>query len=72
VCSAEAAGSLALPRLILESSLRQQLCDLERGIPPGNKVAPGELGGLERRNLRWALERIVSTADVLDVPRLGR
>jgi DNA polymerase-3 subunit epsilon/CBS domain-containing protein len=59
-------------RLILESILRQQLCDLERGIPPGNKVAPGELGGLERRNLRWALERIVSTADVLDVPRLGR
>ncbi|MGI9385380.1 MAG: DUF294 nucleotidyltransferase-like domain-containing protein [Methyloligellaceae bacterium] len=44
--------------LILREILRQQLEDIEAGIPPSNKVALKRLSKHERAELKWALQQI--------------
>jgi DNA polymerase-3 subunit epsilon/CBS domain-containing protein len=55
-------------RIILEAVLRQQLADLQAGIPLSNRIRPGELTGTQHQNLKWALERIPLTAGLLGTP----
>ena len=50
--------------------LRQQLHDIESGIPPSNRVAPRELDGAEQHQLKWSLEQIPRVADLLGKPLL--
>lgn len=57
--------------VLLNLILRQQLRDIDRGLPLSNKVAPGELSGSEKQRLKWALEQIPSVADLLGTPALG-
>ena len=57
-------------RILLGLILQQQLADIGRGLALGNKVAVGELGALERKELRWALDRIASVGDLLGAPLL--
>ncbi|NIA69958.1 CBS domain-containing protein [Pelagibius litoralis] len=58
-------------RILLNLILRQQLRDIAHGVPLSNKVAPGELTAYDRQQMKWALERIPSVADVLGTPALG-
>ena len=58
-------------RILLNLILRQQLRDIDQGVALSNKVAPGELTSFERQELRWALDRIPSVADLLGTPLLA-
>ncbi len=58
-------------RVLLDLILRQQLRDIDRGLPLSNKVAPAELSGFEKQRLKWALEQVPSVADLLGTPTLG-
>jgi DNA polymerase-3 subunit epsilon/CBS domain-containing protein len=65
----EAVGNLVeAHRIILETILRQQLRDLTSGIQLSNSIRPSELNGFQRENLRWALDKIPLTADLLGTP----
>ncbi|NJO38128.1 MAG: hypothetical protein HC871_11600 [Rhizobiales bacterium] len=55
-------------RILLESVLRQQLLDLQDGIPLSNRIKPGLLAGTQHQNLKWALERIPLTSGLLGTP----
>jgi DNA polymerase-3 subunit epsilon/CBS domain-containing protein len=55
-------------RIILTCILKQQLYDLDNGIPLSNNVAPDKMSPTARNNLRWALEQVPSITDLLDVP----
>ena len=55
-------------KIILTTILKQQLFDLEHGIPLTNKVAPNAMNYTAKSNLRWALEQVSSIADLLGVP----
>jgi len=57
-------------RILLGMILGQQLRDIDRGFSLSNKVAPGELTGFEKQELRWALEQIPAVADLLGTPLL--
>ena len=57
-------------RILLGTVLAQQLRDIERGLPPSNRVATAELGAYERDELRWALEQVRSIPSLLGVPEL--
>lgn len=52
-------------RVLLDTILRQQLRDLDRGLPLSNSIKPSELTSLQRDNLRWALDQIPETATLL-------
>ena len=54
--------------LLLGAILRQQLRDIEKGLPLSSQVRPAELGGFEQQELRWALQQIPRVADLLGVP----
>jgi CBS domain-containing protein len=67
--AAATAGNLdAAHRILLDLILRQQLADIERGVALSNRVDTGALSALQRKELRWALERVPSVADLLGVP----
>jgi signal-transduction protein with cAMP-binding, CBS, and nucleotidyltransferase domain len=53
---------------LLAAILRQQLEDIEKGIPPSNRVDPAILSALEKDRLKWALEQVKSVGDVLGDP----
>ena len=56
-------------RIILGVILDQQLLDIERGIPPSNKVDPKDVPPIERDRLKWALEHLSAVRDIMgDVP----
>ena len=55
-------------RIILGAILRQQLRDLDQGVQLSNSVQASSLSNLQSQNLKWALERIQSTRDLLDIP----
>lgn len=55
-------------RILLDTILRQQLRDLESGLALTNGIIPGELTGLQRDNLRWALDQIPLTTNLLGTP----
>jgi len=55
-------------RIGFDLILRQQLRDLERGIPLSNGVAPAELNRHEKEELSWALSRVPAVADILGTP----
>lgn len=54
--------------ILLAAILRQQLEDIEKGIPPSNRVDPAILSALEKDRLKWALEQVKSVGDVLGDP----
>ncbi|MDE2791193.1 MAG: DUF294 nucleotidyltransferase-like domain-containing protein [Paracoccaceae bacterium] len=54
--------------ILLGAILRQQLSDLQVGLPLSNSVAVNELEGHDRQQLIWALERVPSVIDVMRVP----
>ena len=55
-------------RIILQAILRQQLLDLDAGIPPSNHVAPQTLGSALRDQLSWALEQVPNVSNLLGDP----
>jgi DNA polymerase-3 subunit epsilon/CBS domain-containing protein len=55
-------------RVLLGAILGQQLRDLEAGIKPSNRVAPGELAADGRDRLRWALEQVRAVPNLLGDP----
>lgn len=59
---------IAAHEILLGAVLRQQLRDLEEGIPLSNLVAPRQFGDLERRELDWALRQIPKVSDLVGVP----
>lgn len=54
--------------ILLGAILRQQLEDIRNGIPLSNSVAFGELDGMNRQQVIWALKRVPSIADIMKVP----
>ena len=58
-------------RIMLGLILGQQLADIEVGLALSNKVAPAQLSGFERQELKWAIEQIPSVADLLGIPAGG-
>lgn len=52
-------------RIFLELILKQQLRDLDAGIPLSNSVSPETFSGFEREELRWALNEVQAIPDVL-------
>ena len=54
-------------RIILDTILNQQLRDLDQGIPLSSRVKPLSLSNLQRQNLRWALDRVPLTLNLLGV-----
>ncbi len=55
-------------RLVIGAILHQQLVDIERGIPPSNRVDPKQLPAMTEDRLRWALGEVANVGDLLDVP----
>jgi DNA polymerase-3 subunit epsilon/CBS domain-containing protein len=54
--------------ILLGLILRQQLADIDAGLTLGNMVETGALGGIERRQLGWALDQLPAVADIVGVP----
>lgn len=54
--------------LLLGVILRQQLDDIDAGIPPSNRVEPKALSSLERDRLKWALQQVKGVTDLLGTP----
>ena len=54
--------------ILMGAILRQQLQDIRDGIPLSNSVAFGELDGMNRQQVIWALKRVPSIADIMRVP----
>ncbi len=59
---------IAAHEILLRVVLRQQLRDLEAGIPLSNLVAPRQCGEVERRELDWALRQVPKVVDLVGVP----
>jgi DNA polymerase-3 subunit epsilon/CBS domain-containing protein len=57
--------------VFLEAILRQQLRDIDLGIPPSNHVLPAELSPLEIEQLKWALRMVPLIANLLGDPVSG-
>ncbi|WP_299395997.1 putative nucleotidyltransferase substrate binding domain-containing protein [Pelagibius sp.] len=55
-------------RILLDLILRQQLRDIDQGLPLSNRVAPGELTAFQRQEMRWALDQVPAIADLLGIP----
>ena len=45
--------------------MKQQLRDLDAGIPLSNSISHETLSGFEREELRWALNEVQAIPDVL-------
>lgn len=58
-------------RILLNLILRQQLRDLDNGLPLSNKVAPSDLTELDRQEMRWALEQVPRVTGLLGTPVVG-
>jgi DNA polymerase-3 subunit epsilon/CBS domain-containing protein len=54
--------------VLMDTILRQQLQDISRGIPPGSLVDPKLFNATEQDRLKWALENVKSTPDLLGDP----
>lgn len=59
-------------RILLNLILGQQLRDIDAGVALSNKVAPSELNGFEKQEMKWALEQVPLVSNLLGVPALGR
>ncbi|MDE0255255.1 MAG: DUF294 nucleotidyltransferase-like domain-containing protein, partial [Rhodospirillaceae bacterium] len=59
-------------RILLSLILGQQLRDIDAGVALSNKVAPSELNGFEKQEMKWALEQVPLVSNLLGVPALGR
>ncbi len=55
-------------RILMSLILRQQLADLQSGLPLGSKVEVDSLAGYDRQRLVWALRQIPDLNGVLEVP----
>ncbi len=55
-------------RILFNAILQQQLVDIEAGIPPSNRVAPGDLSSALRDQLSWALEQVPNVSNLLGDP----
>ena len=58
-------------QILLGTILRQQLSDMETGVPLSNSVAPDALTAHDRDRLKWALEQIPSVTNLLGTPLFG-
>jgi DNA polymerase-3 subunit epsilon/CBS domain-containing protein len=58
-------------KLLMGFILGQQIRDIDRGIPAGNRVAPKELSETEHDQLRWALQHVRLVEDLLGGPTAG-
>jgi DNA polymerase-3 subunit epsilon/CBS domain-containing protein len=59
-------------KVLLGAILRQQLIDLEHGVPPSNEVAPASLSSGERDRVHWALEQVRTVPNILGDPIVHR
>ena len=59
-------------RILLNLILGQQFRDIDAGVALSNKVAPSELNGFEKQELKWALNQVPLVSNLLGVPVLGR
>ena len=59
-------------RILLTLILGQQLRDIDAGLALSNKVAPSDLNGFEKQEMKWALEQVSLVSNLLGVPALGR
>ena len=57
-------------KVILGAILEQQLRDIDRGVPPGNAVAPKELSGANLDALKWAVEQVRNVKLLLGNPMI--
>ena len=57
--------------VLLAAILRQQLRDLDAGIPLSNAIAPDELNAPDQSQLKWALEQVEVAAGFLGVPAVA-
>ena len=55
---ARIAGLTAAHSLLLETILRQQIADIHAGRPPGSRVDPAGLTGMQRSRLKAALKHV--------------
>ncbi|MCY4463857.1 MAG: DUF294 nucleotidyltransferase-like domain-containing protein [Albidovulum sp.] len=62
---------IAAHGVFLELILRQQLRDMEAGIPLSNGVAADELSGAERSQLKWSLKQVEFATGLLGIPAIG-
>jgi DNA polymerase-3 subunit epsilon/CBS domain-containing protein len=58
-------------KLLMGFILGQQIRDIDRGIPAGNRVVPKELSETEQDHLRWALQHVKLVEDLLGGPTAG-
>ena len=58
-------------KVLLDLILRQQLRDIDHGLPLSNKVAPAEMSAFEKDQLKWALEQVPSVNVLLGTPVLA-
>lgn len=58
-------------KLLMGFILGQQIRDIDRGIPAGNRVAPKELSETQQDQLRWALQHVRLVEDLLGGPTAG-
>ena len=61
-------GLIEAHHIMLGMILRQQLRDIEAGVPLSNKVALAALDNHDKQQLIWALERSPGIADLLGTP----
>ena len=61
-------GLLEAHQIMLNNILQQQLADMERGIPPSNRVDPKRLNAPEKAHLMWALKQVPLVRDLLGDP----
>lgn len=54
--------------MLLGLILQQQLRDIENGLAPSNRVAPGELDAFGRQQLEWAVDQLRIIPDLLGTP----
>lgn len=57
-------------KILLDIIVRQQLRDIDAGIPLSNSIAPSELSSHQTDELRWALGQVTLVSGVLDAPIL--
>lgn len=55
-------------RIIFNIILKQQLFDIEAGIPPSNNIDPAILSASMRKQLKWAIDRVPGVSNLLGDP----
>jgi len=55
-------------QIIMRHILQQQLADIDRGIPPSNRIDPRKLHLPEKAHLKWALEQVPRVVGLLGDP----